>query len=81
MGWLIFLFVILPIVSLIVMYIHYYFSSSEEKPMPDDMKGDSVHIGASVSRTLYDKIDHYCGKHHLTIAELIRKAVQRYIDE
>lgn len=38
-------------------------------------------IGASVSRAFHDEAWSYCNRHHMTMSDLIRKAVKKYMDE
>lgn len=38
-------------------------------------------IGTEVSEYFYDEVKQYCRKHHMTISDLIRKAVRAYMDE
>lgn len=46
-----------------------------------DSNASAPKIGASVSKSFHDEAWAYCRRHHITMSDLIRNSVKKYMDE
>ncbi len=76
-----FIIFILLLVIVIAVFVVCKRSANHKKP---DYHLENVNtkpkIGSEVSYCFYNEIKQYCYKHHMSISDLIRKAVRIYMD-
>lgn len=71
------LFLIVTIITIVAMLFLFFWKRSNEEELSENA---NYKIGADVSNLFYDEVKQYCRKHHMTISDLIRKAVRAYMD-
>lgn len=84
---MLFLIVVISIIIVIALMLYFKYQSDNQAvtrtydyTKEEPMRARLPKISAEVDDKLYREAKSYCDTHHLTMSDLIRKAIKEYID-
>lgn len=75
-------YILAGIIFVVAMVLIIAFAGSRKRPVQYEELTENANykIGAEVGSLFYYEVKDYCYKHHMTISDLIRKAVKTYMN-